>query len=98
MRQRNEEPSVVHSSSQAVKPEEQIQPDAFQGRGQRLAIANLYVIDESCMASTKQLHRFVERWRESDHVLFVGDVRQHEAVEGGRPMLICKKWGCAQPR
>lgn len=45
----------------------------------------LYVVDESSMASTRQLHAFVERLGENDRVLFVGDVRQHEAVEAGRP-------------
>ena len=45
----------------------------------------LYVIDESSMASTMQMHTFVERLRENDRVLFVGDTRQHEAVEAGRP-------------
>jgi len=53
------------------------QPDEGQKR--------LYVIDESSMASTKQMHTFVERLRENDRVLFVGDTRQHEAVEAGRP-------------
>jgi len=43
------------------------------------------VVDESSMASTKQMHRFVERLKENDRVLFVGDTRQHEAVEAGRP-------------
>ncbi len=45
----------------------------------------LYVVDESSMASTKQMHTFVERLRENDRVLFVGDTRQHVAVEAGRP-------------
>jgi ATP-dependent exoDNAse (exonuclease V) alpha subunit len=45
----------------------------------------LYVIDESSMASTKQLHSFVGRLMVDDRVLFVGDMRQHEAVEAGRP-------------
>ena len=45
----------------------------------------LYVVDESSMASTKQMHTFVERLKENDRVLFVGDTRQHEAVEAGRP-------------
>jgi len=53
------------------------QPDNGQKR--------LYVVDESSMASTKQMHTFVERLRENDRVLFVGDTRQHEAVEAGRP-------------
>jgi conjugative relaxase-like TrwC/TraI family protein len=53
------------------------QPDDSQKR--------LYVVDESSMASTQQMHTFVERLKENDRVLFVGDTRQHEAVEAGRP-------------
>jgi conjugative relaxase-like TrwC/TraI family protein len=45
----------------------------------------LYIVDESSVASTKQLHTFVDRLRENDRALFVGDTRQHEAVEAGRP-------------
>ena len=45
----------------------------------------LYVVDEASMASTLQMHTFVERLRENDRALFVGDTRQHEAVEAGRP-------------
>jgi conjugative relaxase-like TrwC/TraI family protein len=45
----------------------------------------LYVVDESSMASTQQMHTFVERLNRNDRVLFVGDTRQHEAVEAGRP-------------
>ena len=54
------------------------QPDDGQKR--------LYVIDESSMASTKQMHTFVERLRENDRVLFVGDTRQHEAGGGGEAL------------
>jgi conjugative relaxase-like TrwC/TraI family protein len=45
----------------------------------------LYVLDESSLASTRQLHEFIERLRPNDRVLLVGDRRQHEAVEAGRP-------------
>src|SRR5216684_535687 len=45
----------------------------------------LYVLDESSLASTRQMHEFVERLRLNDRVLLVGDRRQHEAVEAGRP-------------
>ena len=53
------------------------QPD----RGEK----QLYVLDESSLASTRQLHEFIERLRPNDRALFVGDRRQHEAVEAGRP-------------
>lgn len=46
---------------------------------------HLYVLDESSLASTKQMNEFLHRLNEQDRVLLVGDVRQHEAVEAGRP-------------
>jgi conjugative relaxase-like TrwC/TraI family protein len=58
----------------------------------------LYVVDESSMASTKQMHTFVERLRENDRVLFVGDVRQHEAVEAGRPYAQLQEAGMRTAR
>ena len=45
----------------------------------------LFVIDESSLASTKQMNEFFHRLHASDRVLLVGDTRQHEAVEAGRP-------------
>jgi conjugative relaxase-like TrwC/TraI family protein len=53
------------------------QPDTGERR--------LYVLDESSLASTKQMHEFVNRLHPNDRVLLVGDRRQHEAVEAGRP-------------
>lgn len=53
------------------------QPDTGEKR--------LYILDESSLASTKQMHDFVTRLRPSERVLLVGDTRQHEAVEAGRP-------------
>ncbi len=53
------------------------QPDTGEKR--------LYVLDESSLASTRHLHEFIERLRPNDRVLLVGDRRQHEAVEAGRP-------------
>src|SRR6266404_5906978 len=44
-----------------------------------------YVLDESSLASTKQMNEFLHRLKENDRVLLVGDTRQHEAVEAGRP-------------
>ena len=45
----------------------------------------LYVLDESSLASTKQMHAFLHRLGPEDRVLLVGDVRQHQAVDAGRP-------------
>ena len=53
------------------------QPDTGERR--------LYVLDESSLTSTKQMHEFVNRLHPNDRLLLVGDRRQHEAVEAGRP-------------
>lgn len=45
----------------------------------------LYVLDESSLASTRQMNDFFNRLENSDRVLLVGDTRQHQAVEAGRP-------------
>jgi conjugative relaxase-like TrwC/TraI family protein len=53
------------------------QPDGGEKR--------LYVLDESSLASTKQINELLHRLDAGDRVLLVGDKRQHEAVEAGRP-------------
>jgi conjugative relaxase-like TrwC/TraI family protein len=45
----------------------------------------LYVLDESSLASTKQMNEFLHRLKNNDRVLLVGDTRQHQAVEAGTP-------------
>jgi len=52
-----------------------------------------YVLDESSLASTRQIHEFMERLHERDRVLLVGDTRQHEAVEAGRPFAQLQEAG-----
>lgn len=47
--------------------------------------ARLYVLDESSLASTKQMNDFLHRLLPEDRVLLVGDVRQHQAIDAGRP-------------
>ena len=59
---------------------------AHLARGQRVDTGEhrLYVVDESSLASTRQMHEFVGRLHSNDRVLLVGDTRQHESVEAGR--------------
>ncbi len=61
------------------------QPDTGEKR--------LYVLDESSLASTRQMHEFVDRLHPNDRVLLVGDTRQHEAVEAGRPFAQLQEAG-----
>jgi conjugative relaxase-like TrwC/TraI family protein len=45
----------------------------------------LFFIDESSLASTNQMREFLSRLGAYDRVLLVGDTRQHQGVEAGRP-------------
>jgi len=45
----------------------------------------LYFVDESSLASTKQVNEFLTRLNHRDRVIFVGDTRQHQGVEAGKP-------------
>ncbi|MGA2301055.1 MAG: MobF family relaxase [Candidatus Acidiferrum sp.] len=45
----------------------------------------LYVLDESSLASTRQMNELLHRLKENDRVLLVGDTRQHQALEAGTP-------------
>jgi ATP-dependent exoDNAse (exonuclease V) alpha subunit len=43
------------------------------------------MLDESSLASTKQVRDFLQKIGPQDMVLLVGDIRQHQAVEAGKP-------------
>jgi len=46
---------------------------------------HLYMVDESSLASTKQVRDFLAKLDPGDRVLFIGDTRQHQGVEAGKP-------------
>ena len=46
---------------------------------------HFYFVDESSLASTNQMREFLARLGPNDRVLLIGDTRQHQAVEAGRP-------------
>ncbi|WP_044933706.1 MobF family relaxase [Pseudacidobacterium ailaaui] len=46
---------------------------------------NFYFVDESSLASTNQMREFLARLGPQDRVLLIGDTRQHQGVEAGRP-------------
>ncbi len=58
--------------AQSTKPENQEQK-------------HFYFIDESSLASTNQMREFLARIGPNDRVLLIGDIRQHQGVEAGRP-------------
>ncbi|MDE1162004.1 MAG: MobF family relaxase [Acidobacteriaceae bacterium] len=45
----------------------------------------LFMVDESSLTSTKQIQSFFEKIGPSDRVLLIGDVRQHQGVDAGKP-------------
>jgi len=46
---------------------------------------HFYFVDESSLASTNQKRDFLARLGPNDRVLLIGDTRQHQGVEAGRP-------------
>ncbi|MBB5061642.1 conjugative relaxase-like TrwC/TraI family protein, partial [Granulicella aggregans] len=49
------------------------------------ASRHLYMLDESSLASTKQMRAFLEKIGPTDRVLVIGDTAQHQGVDAGRP-------------
>ncbi|MEI9977676.1 MAG: MobF family relaxase [Edaphobacter sp.] len=46
---------------------------------------HLYMLDESSLASTQQMRDFLQKISPEDRVLLIGDTRQHQGVEAGKP-------------
>jgi conjugative relaxase-like TrwC/TraI family protein len=80
-------------TSRAAKQLEQagIHAGTLQGflargqQGQDGPERRLYFVDESSLASTNQMRDFLNRLGSQDRVILIGDIRQHQAVEAGRP-------------
>src|ERR1700722_3444143 len=47
--------------------------------------SHLYMIDESSLTSTKQMRDFLAKLESGDRVLLIGDTRQHQGVDAGKP-------------
>jgi conjugative relaxase-like TrwC/TraI family protein len=66
-----------------------ISADTLQGflarAKQQTQVRHLYMVDESSLASTKQVRDFLAKLEFVDRVLFIGDTRQHQGVEAGKP-------------
>lgn len=66
-----------------------VSADTLQGFLARVRQPNperhLYMVDESSLASTKQVRDFLTKLEPGDRVLLIGDTRQHQGVEAGKP-------------
>ena len=49
------------------------------------ASPHLYMLDESSLASTRQMRDFLNKIGPQDRVLVIGDTRQHQGVDAGKP-------------
>jgi len=58
---------------------------------------HFYFVDESSLASTNQMREFMARLGPNDRVLLIGDTRQHQGVEAGRPFEQLQEAECAPP-
>lgn len=76
---------AAHKLEEAGIESSTLQKYLQRGAEEQPGQKHLYVLDESSLASTKQMNEFLHRLSQQDRVLLVGDVRQHEAVEAGRP-------------
>jgi len=49
------------------------------------ASKHLYMVDESSLVSTQQIRDFLHKIAPQDKVLLIGDTRQHQGVDAGKP-------------
>jgi conjugative relaxase-like TrwC/TraI family protein len=56
-----------------------------RGRDAGPAAKHLYLVDESSLASTQQMREFLQKIGPQDKVLLIGDIRQHQGVDAGKP-------------
>jgi ATP-dependent exoDNAse (exonuclease V) alpha subunit len=69
-----------------------------QGKQATEGAPRLYVLDESSLASTRQMNEFFNLLGPNDRLLVVGDVRQHQGVEAGRPFQQMQEAGMRTAR
>jgi conjugative relaxase-like TrwC/TraI family protein len=48
-------------------------------------LRHLYMLDESSLASTRQMQAFLDKLNPNDRVLVIGDTSQHQGVDAGKP-------------
>jgi conjugative relaxase-like TrwC/TraI family protein len=89
---------AAHQLAEAGIPSSTLQRHLSHADEHREQRPHLYILDESSLASTKQMNTFLHGLRADDRVLLVGDVRQHEAVEAGSPYRQLQDAGVATAR
>ena len=62
------------------------------------SLRRTFFVDESSLAGTKQVNRFLDTLRREDRVVLIGDIRQHEAVDAGRAFAQLQEHGIQTAR
>jgi len=76
---------AAHRLEEAGIPSATLQSFLLKKQAPDPAKRLLFVLDESSLASTRQVNDFFKRLAANDRVLLVGDTKQHQAVDAGRP-------------
>ncbi len=74
------ESGIKTTTLQGFLREPQLESDATTHANRRL-----YVLDESSLSDTRNLHLFLQKAGPQSRILLVGDPAQHQAVEAGAP-------------
>ncbi len=56
-------------------------------------LRHLYMLDESSLASTRQMRAFLDKLNPNDRVVVIGDTSQHQGVDAGKPFEQMQKAG-----
>lgn len=74
------ESGIKTTTLQGFLKEPQLESDTTVAANRRL-----YVLDESSLSDTRNLHLFLQKAGPQSRILLVGDTAQHQAVEAGAP-------------
>jgi conjugative relaxase-like TrwC/TraI family protein len=74
------ESGIKTTTLQGFLREPQLESDTTVAANRRL-----YVLDESSLSDTRNLHLFLQKAGPQSRILLVGDIAQHQAVEAGAP-------------
>ncbi len=63
-------------------------------------VKELWIVDESSLLATRQVNRLLHAAKETriERIVFVGDQRQHHAIEAGRPIYQMQQGGMTTAR
>ena len=85
------ESGIKTTTLQGFLKEPEFGPDTSNNR-------RLYVLDESSLSDTRNLHLFLQKAGPQSRILLVGDPAQHQAVEAGAPFEQLIKAGISTAR